>query len=338
MNQTGRIGQHNARKKRCLIRMLIGMVFTSLLGVHSQAQDRPYPSKPIRIVIPFAPGGTTDTPWRIIAPKLAEELGGEIYLENRPGAGASLGAAAVATSPPDGYTLLATSNSHAATGALYKSLPYDPVADFVAIAQVASTCQVLAVHPSLGVSSVAGLIALAKKQPGKIYYSSAGNGTTPHLFFELLTAMTGTKMVHVPYKSLTFQIPDLVAGRVPVGFIGVTAVSQFIENHKVLALAVSCGKRTQFLRNVPTMKEAGVKGYEADQLTGLLGPKGLSPKIIQRLEAALQKVLARQDVQEAILKTGNEVSFAPAKDFDALMGSELTKWRKVILDAGITPD
>ena len=191
---------------RCHARRVVGLAagyaffaaFGSCVAMPVYAQKDPYPVKPIRLVIPFSPGGTTDTPWRIVAPKLAQELGGEIFIDNRPGAGASIGAALVAQAPSDGYTLLGTSNSHAVTAALYKVLPYDAIVDFIAVAQIASTCQVLVTHPSLPVKSVQQLVSLAKSQPGKLDYSSPGTGTTPHLFFALFSLMTNIDMVHVP--------------------------------------------------------------------------------------------------------------------------------------------
>lgn len=300
---------------------------------HGQAQA--YPAKPIRLIIPFAPGGTTDTPWRIVAPKLGEELGGQVVIDNRPGAGASIGAALAAAAPPDGYTLLGTSNSHALTAALYKGLPYDAIADFVPVAQIASTCQVLVVHPSLPVKSVAQLVALAKSNPGKIDYSSPGTGNTPHLFYELFKSMARIDMIHVPYKSIGSQVPDLVAGRVPSAFIGVTILLPYAQANRLRPLAVSCTKRSQFLPDVPTMHEAGVKGYEGLQLAGMLAPKGLSPDIIQRLEAALKKITANPDVQKAVIKSGNEISFDSGSNFGAMMKSELAKWGKLIRDLGI---
>jgi len=327
--------RHCGRKTIISAFTVVVACITSTWAPLIHGQDK-YPEKPIRLVIPFSPGGTTDTPWRIVAPRLAEDLGGQIVIDNRPGAGASIGAAIVAAAPPDGYTLLGTSNSHAITGALYKTLPYDTINDFVGLAQIASTCQVLVVHPSLPVKSVKQLVALAKAQPRQVDYSSPGTGTTPHLFYALFASMSGLDMMHVPYKGLASQLPDLVAGRVPTAFVGVTAVLPYTKANRLRPLAVSCTKRTQFLPDVPTMDEAGVKGYLGRQLAGLLGPKGLAPSIAKRLEGALEKITARADVRDAVLKTGNEISFDSGRNFAAVMKEEMEIWGKVIRAAGIT--
>jgi tripartite-type tricarboxylate transporter receptor subunit TctC len=191
-------------------------IAAALAGCTSaHAQGQAYPAKPIRLVVPFATGGVTDTPWRIVSAKLAEDFGGQVLVENRPGAGASIGAAIVAAAPADGYTLLGTSSSHVMTGVTFKKLPYDSIADFVSVAQIAESCQALVVHPSFPVRSVAQLVALAKSQPGKLDYSTSGTGTAPHLYHELFMSISGIKMNHIPYKGISQQVPDLVAGRVP---------------------------------------------------------------------------------------------------------------------------
>jgi tripartite-type tricarboxylate transporter receptor subunit TctC len=333
-NRISRRGSKDMRRATGIVLAYAAMAGLGM-GCAALSYGQAYPVKPIRLIIPFAPGGTTDTPWRIVAPKLGEELGAQVVIENRPGAGASIGAALAAAAPPDGYTLLGTSNSHALTAALYKNLPYDAIADFVAVAQIASTCQVLVVHPSLPARSVGQLIALAKANPGKIDYSSPGTGNTPHLFFELFKSMTRIDMHHVPYKSIATQVPDLVAGRVPAAFIGVTILLPYAEANRLRPLAVSCTKRSQFLPDVPTMHEAGVKGYEGLQLAGMLAPKGLSPEIAQRLEASLRKITAMPEVQKMVIRSGNELSFDSGSNFGAMQKSELAKWGKLIRDLGI---
>jgi len=248
-----------------------------------------YPSKAIRLIVPFAHGGSTDTPWRILAPRLSEELGQQVVIDNRPAAGSTVGAAIVAKAPADGYTLLGTTRSHVISGALYKGLPYDALADFAAIGQIADTCSVLVVHPSLPVKTVAQLIALAKSRPGAIDYATSGSGTSQHLSYVLFTSLAGIDMNHVPYKGSSQQIPDLIAGRVPTAIVGVSVLLPHITAGRLRALGVSSSKRSQFLPEVPTIEEAGLKGYLSTLPAGMLGPRGLPPEIVQRLESELRK-------------------------------------------------
>ena len=289
-----------------------------------------YPSKTIRLIVPFAPGGSTDTPWRILAPRMSEELGQQVVIDNRPAAGSTVGAAMVAKAAADGYTLLGTSTTHVISGALYKDLPYDALADFAAIGQIADTCSVLVVHPSLPVKSVAQLIALAKSKPAAIDYATSGSGTSQHLSYVLFTSLAGIDMNHVPYKGSSQQIPDLIAGRVPTAIVGVSVLLPHITAGRLRALGVTSSKRSQFLPEVPTIQEAGLNGYLSTLPAGMLGPRGLPPEIVQRLESDLRKILGRPDVQKAILVSGNEPRFDSAANFGALMRSESAKWSRLI--------
>ena len=298
-------------------------------------QGQAYPAKPIRLVVPFAAGGVTDTPWRIVSAKLAEDFGGQVLIENRPGAGASIGAAIVAAAPADGYTLLGTSSSHVMTGVTFKALPYDTLGDFVYVAQIAESCQALVVHPSFPVRSVAQLIALAKAQPGKLDYSTSGTGTAPHLYHELFMSIAGIRMNHIPYKGITQQVPDLIAGRVPQMFIGVTVLLPFLEAKRLIPIAVSCGKRDPLLPLVPTMNESGVRGFEATLRAGLLAPRGLSPEIGQKLETALQRIMARPDVRKGLQQVALTATFDTGKNFDAKMKVEHATWGKLVKDLNI---
>ncbi|MGH8617395.1 MAG: Bug family tripartite tricarboxylate transporter substrate binding protein [Burkholderiales bacterium] len=294
-----------------------------------------YPTKSVRLVVPFAPGGSTDTPWRIVAPRLAEELGQQVVIDNRPAAGSTVGAAIVAKSPADGYTLLGTSVSHVISGALYRDLPYDALNDFVSIGQIADTSQVLVVHPALPVKTVAQLIALAKAKPGAIDYATSGSGTSQHLSYVLFTSLAGIDMTHVPYKGSSQQIPDLIAGRVPTAFVGVSVVLPHVTSNRLRALGSGGSRRSPFMPDVPTIDESGLKGYKSNIPAGMLAPRGLPPEVMQRLEADLKKVMSRPDVQKGITASGNEPIFDTGANFNAMLKAESAKWGKLIRDLNI---
>ena len=252
--------------------------FAGLLAfAASGAVAQAYPSKPVRVVIPLGTGGTTDVPGRIVAQRLSEALGQQFIVENKVGAGGTIGADFVAKSKPDGYTLLLTATPHVISANLYKNLPYNALGDFAPVIRVASGPYVLTVHPSLGVNSVRELIALAKKQPGKIDYASSGNGSAQHLVGALFAHMAGIELSHVPYKSSSQAQQDLVAGMVKVGFPGTPIVLPHMKSGRLKALAVTTAQRSAHLPDVPTIAEAGVPGYEALVWVGMLAPAGTPP-------------------------------------------------------------
>ena len=240
------------------------------------------------MVVPFSPGGAADTPARMLGPRLAEALGQQVLIDNRAGAGSTIGTELVAKAAPDGYTLLLISNTHAINASLYKKLNYDPVADFAPVLQFATSPNVLVVHPSLPVKSVKELIALAKSKPGQIDYASSGNGSSQHLFTALFTTLAGIDMNHVPYKGSGQARIDLLSGQISVSLPGITSVIQHIKNGRLRALGVTSAKRSPQLPEVPSIAEAGVKGYNADQWLGFVAPAKTPPDAINKLNEAAQ--------------------------------------------------
>src|SRR5258708_12383594 len=265
-----------------------GLAF-SLCAVSTLAQD--YPTRPVRIVIPLSPGGTTDVPGRIIAQKLSEALGQQFFVENRAGAGGTIGTDYVAKSRADGYTLLLTASPFVIAPHVYKNMPYDTLADFTPVVRIATGPYVLVVHPSLGVSSVKELIALAKTQPGKIDFASSGNGGAQHLVTELFMYMAGIKLNHVPYKGSGPAQQDLMSGIIKVSFVGTPIAIPHMKSGRLKALGVSTAKRSPEIPDVPTIAEAGVPGYEAIVWIGMLAPAGAPREIVARLNGEIGKLI-----------------------------------------------
>jgi tripartite-type tricarboxylate transporter receptor subunit TctC len=302
------------------------------------AQTPAYPAKPIRLVVPWAPGGTSDTPWRILAPKLSDALGQPVVIENRPGAAGTIGAAMVAVAKPDGYTLLGTSNVHVMSANVYKNLPYNALNDFSPIAQIAQTCSVLVTHPSLPTPTAREFIAYAKANPGKVDFSSTGNGSGQHLFMALLASSTGITLNHVPYKSVGQATAELVAGQVKASIPGLSVVSPFVADGKLRALAVTCAKRSRFMPDVPALAEAGVPGFDATLREGMMAPKGVPSEILARLETEIRKVLDLPEIQKSILATSNEPVFATSAQFSNDLRNESAKWQKLVKEIGAQAD
>jgi tripartite-type tricarboxylate transporter receptor subunit TctC len=295
-----------------------------------------YPARPIRILIAQAPGSATDVVSRVVGNRLSESLGQPIVIEARPGAGGMVGTEAAAKSAPDGYTLFMANNStHGSNPAVYAKLPYDAVNDFAPIAFVASVPYVLAVDPSLPVSSVQQLIAFAKSRPKQINYASAGNGSTHHFCGELLKSMAGIELVHVPYKGSPPAIAGLLGGEVSLMFANVADIGSQIKGGKVKALAVSAAKRAPSLPDVPTLSEAGLPGFEIMSWFGLLAPAGTPAPIVARLNAETVKALARPDVQATLAAQGLEVAPGSPEQFGAYIKSEIAKFTRIGKAAGI---
>lgn len=313
---------------------LTGLAFL-VVDAHSQA----YPARPVRLMVPFPAGGGSDTMGRVIGAKLGERLGQQIVVENRPGAGGSIGAEAVAKAPPDGYTLLLGSTSEIAQYPnVNPRIGYNPQRDFAPISLVGTVPLLLVVHPSLPVTSVKDLIALAKSRPGQINFSSAGNGSTTHLAVELLVLTTGIKMTHVPYKGSPPAVADLVAGNVQAGIPTMPAALPFVKAGRLRALGVSTAKRASVLPDLPTLQEAGVKGYDNALWTGVLAPTGTPPAILSRLHAELVKVVELQDVKESLARQGAESASSTPEEFAAYINSELAVWAKVVKQANVRID
>jgi len=317
-------------------RLLRTAFAAALLALAAAALGQGYPNRPVRLVVPLSPGGFADTPARIITPHLSEALGQQVFVDNRPGAGATIGTDFVAKSKPDGYTLLFTGTPHVISPALYKNLPYDPLKDFESVIMVASGPYVLVVNPQLPVRSVQELIALAKTQPGKIDYASSGNGSAQHLVSALFASMAGIDLNHVPYKGSGPAMQDLLSGQVKVSFAGIPNVMPHVKAGRLRALAVSTPKRATDLPDVPTVAEAGVPGYDATLWLAVLAPAGTPSEIVQKLYTETAKVLRTPEVQQAIAPTGVEVSILGPHELPAFMRAEYEKWSKVARDTGAT--
>ena len=319
---------------RALTGMVLALGAMALLASPAFAQR--YPDKPVRLVIPFPPGGPVDNIARPIVPKISEGLGQPVLVDNRGGAGGALGAAAVAKAAPDGYTILWGSAGPVAINvSLHPNIPYDPVKDFAPITLALSTQVILTVHPNLKVNTVKELIALAKASPGKINYASVGSGSSPYLAMELFANMAGIKMLHVPYKGGADAMNDLVAGRVDLIFLGVSSVAPHIKAGKLKALAVATTRRAAALPDVPTVSEAGVPGYDANSWHGLLAPAGTPRPIIDQLNGVIVKVLHLPEVAGVLVKQGAEPVGSKPEEFGAYIRSEVAKWAKVIKDSNI---
>jgi tripartite-type tricarboxylate transporter receptor subunit TctC len=300
-----------------------------------EAGAQAYPARPIRLIVPFSAGGAADVPGRILTQRITEVLGQQVIVENRPGAGSSIGAEAAARAAPDGYTLLMISNTHFVTAALHPKLAYDPLNDYTPITQVTSAPNVLVVHPSLPVKSVKELIALAKAKPGQVDYASSGQGSTQHLTGALFCAMAGIQMTHIPYRGSGPVTADLLGGQVMVAFPGIAGMLSHIKSGKLRALGVTGNKRSAELPGVPTIAEAGVKGYEMVAWFGLAAPKGLSREIQAKLHGETLRVLKNPDLQKSLAAAGQEVAWqdTPERFFEFLK-VESVKWAKVVKDSG----
>jgi tripartite-type tricarboxylate transporter receptor subunit TctC len=294
-----------------------------------------YPTRPIRLVVPFSPGGATDVPTRVMAQKLAERIGQQVVVDNRPGGGGLIGTATAAKAAPDGYTLLMTSTPFVLSPFIYEKIPYDPLKDFVQVTQFGSAPNVLVVHPSLGVNSVKELIAMAKAQPGKIDWAHSGTGGGQHLFGELFMAMAGVKMMAISYKGSGPAIADLLGGQVKVGFPGIAIALGHHKSGRLRALGVTTAERSPQMPDIPSIAEAGVPGYEATFWLGLSAPTGTPKPIIDRLYKETTLLLKAPDVREGFARAGTDAAPSSPEAFRKFVLSEYKKWGKVIKDAGI---
>jgi len=301
-----------------------------------QAAAQSWPAKPVRIVVPLGAGGFADVPARILAPQIGAQLGGAFVVENRPGAGSTIGADHVAKSEPDGYTWLFTATPHVISAHLYRSLPYDPLKSFVPVARVAAGPYVLVVHPSLGVKSVAELIAAAKAAPGKIDYASSGNGSAQHLVTAMFAKSAGIQLNHIPYKGSSGATQDLLGGRVKVNFAGVPNVINHVRAGKLVALGVTTTQRWPDLPDVPTIAEAGVPGFEATLWLCMLAPAGTPDALVQRVSGALDKALQDPEVLKQLRVAGIAPSYLAPKAFGAFMQAEYEQWGRVVKETGAT--
>ena len=317
-------------------RLLHGLMVLCLLAGAAQAQSS-YPTRPVKIIVPSAPGGGTDISARVLAQQFSQVMGQQFYVENRPGAGNMIGIEAAARSAPDGYTLLMTASTLTINHLTYKKVLYDALRDFAPISLVVSLPSVLAVHPSVPAKTLAELIAYAKQHPGALTYASAGIGTNPHLSMELLKTMAGIDVRHIPYKGVGPAIQDVVAGQVSLIVAGLLTTKPLIEAGKLRGLAVSGLTRVNVLPDIPTVSEAGVANYESLQWYGLLAPTGTPPAIIARLHAETAKAVKTPEMKERLAADGADgVGNTPA-EFAKHIREEMEKWAAVAKAANIEP-
>ena len=309
---------------------------TGLLPGVALAQT--WPAKPVRLVVPFAPGGNTDIIARVIAPRMAESLGQQVLIDNRGGAGGVIGSDVVARAAPDGYTLLMVSASHVINPAMVKKLPFDAVKDFQPISLVADVPTALIVHPSLPVRNVKELIALGRKRPDQVNYSTAGRGTVGHLSGELLNSAAKVRFVHIPYKGAGPALMDLIAGQVEFQFASLPAVIQFVRSGKVRLIAQAGVKRSSAAPDVPTMEESGLPGFVVSSGFGILGPAGTPRLIVDRVHASIRAALGSADVKKVFADQGADPVGSTPEEYEAFNRSEIARWQKVAREANIAPE
>ena len=306
-------------------------ILVALSGAPAGAADK-YPQKPVRLVIPFSPGGGTDLLARAVSDRLTEALGATIIVDNRAGAGSTIGTAQVARAAPDGYTLLFTSASYTFAPNFYRDLPYDPIKDFKPITMFGSLPNVLVVHPSMPVKSVKELLALARKQPGEIHYGSAGRGSNVHLTTELFLYMAGIKMTQVPYKGMGPAQIGLISGEVQVLLPAFQSIFPFVKSGQVRALAITTKQRSPLLPDLPTLDESGVPGYDKSAWFGLFAPAAVPEPVITRIYQAVAKVLKDPEIVKRLAAEGAVARGEPPAEFDAFVRAELATWAKLIRD------
>jgi tripartite-type tricarboxylate transporter receptor subunit TctC len=311
-------------------------LLATLLLLPWPAAAQPWPAKPVRIVVPLSAGGFADVPARLLAPRLAAQLGRQFYVENRPGAGGTLGSDHVAKAEPDGYTLLFTATPHVIGPWLYKSLAYDALGDFAPVARVASGPYALVVHPQLQAGTVAELIALAKARPGEIDYASSGNGSAQHLVSAMFAALAGIRLNHVPYKGSGPAMQDLLAGEVTVSFAGIPNVVAHVRSGRLRMLAVTTAIRWPELPEVPTLAEAGVPGYEAALWVALLAPAATPAEIVQRLYTEVGRSLQDPVLARSLRAAGIAPALLGPQETGAFLRAEYDKWGRVVGETGAT--
>ena len=318
------------------IAITCGMAFTSLASIVS-AQT--WPTKPIKIVLGFPPGGATDILSRDFAAKLSEELKQQVLIENKPGAGGTIGADIVAKAMPDGYTLtIGTSSNHAIAVSLYKKLPYDPVKDFVPITMLAVSQNVVVINPGVPANNIKELVAYAKANPGKLNFGSSGNGTISHLTGEMFNTLNGTLITHIPYKGSAFVFPDLLSGQISVMYDSTISIGSLVKSGKVKALAVTGAKRSRLMPDLPTVAESGYRDFESTNWFGLFAPAATPQDILIKLHAAAVKVLDAPDLQARFALQGAEVVANNPAETLAMVKADIVKWAEVAKKSGAKID
>ena len=319
-----------------LLRAILAASAVAFAATHAAAQ--PFPVKSVRMIVPYAAGGGADIVGRLVAQKLGDGWGHTVVVDNRPGASGNIGTEIVARAIPDGYTLLLVGPNHTVNSSLYSKIPFDPVKDFAPVSVVTSAPYLLVVNPTIGVNSVRDLIALAKARPGKVLYASAGNGTAGHLGMELIKTMAGIDMVHVPYKGSPPALTDLIAGQVSAAFDNVLSATPHVKAGRLRAIAVSTGKRSAAVPEVPTVAESGLPGFEVAVWQGILAPAGTPRPIVDTLHAAIVAALGRPDMKERMAANGTDIIGNTPAEFAAFIQSDLVKWAKVVKSSGARVD
>jgi tripartite-type tricarboxylate transporter receptor subunit TctC len=317
--------------------MVTALVAFACLGTLT-VSAQPYPSKPIRVVVPFAPGGGTDILTRIMLPRLNESLKQQLIVDNRPGAGSQIGTDIVAKAPPDGYTLLMVDTAFMTNPSLYSKLPYHSEKDFAPVSLAATAPVIMIVHPSVPVRTLKELVSLARTQPGAINFASGGPGSSTHLGVELLKYVAKIDLVHIPYKGTGPAVADVLGGQVTMMFAGISSVKQHVESARLRAIAVTGEKRSPAMPNVPTFAEAGLKQVDASFYWGALAPARTPPEIVTRLSKDMARVLNIAEVRDKLGELGFDPIGGSPGEFAALIASETAKWSKVIKAAGVKLD
>jgi tripartite-type tricarboxylate transporter receptor subunit TctC len=319
--------------------MLSRLVLAAALLLPALAAAQAWPSKPLRYIVPFAPGGTTDILGRMVATGLQGALGQPVVVENKPGQAGSIGAAELARAAPDGYTVGGgTISSHAINASLYSKLPYDPLKDFAPVTMLATLPNMLVVHPSLNVDNVQQLVALLKANPNKYSFGSAGNGTSQHISGEMFKIATGTQMQHIPYKGSGPMIPDLLAGTIQLSFENITTAYPPVKAGRLKALAVTSSKRSFMATEVPTMQEAGLAGYDISSWQAMYAPAGTPREIVARLHAETAKILRQPENQKKLADLGLDAGGMAPEELTALMRAEIPRLGKVVKESGAKVD
>ena len=326
---------HHTTRRTLLASLAVAAAGALPLGALAQN----FPTKPITIIVPFSAGGTTDILARIVGQGLTTELGQSVVVDNKPGAGGNIGGSLAAKAAADGYTLfMGTVGTHAINQSLYKKMPFDPVKDFAPLSRVATVPNLLVAHPSQPFKTVKEMIAYAKANPGKITYGSPGSGASPHVSGELFKRMTGTDLLHIPYQGSAPAMTDLLGGQTSVMFDNMPSAIQHVRSGKLRPIAVTTAKRSPELPDVPTIAEAGVPGYEATSWFGMFAPAGTPKPVLDKLHAALIKVLNQADVKKKIAEQGGDVVAETPDQFAAFIKAESVKWGKVVKESGATAD
>jgi len=312
--------------------------FLFALAMSGLAAAQSWPSRPVRMIVPFPAGGPTDVLTRALAEKLSAALGQAVVVDNKPGAGGTIGSDFVAKSAPDGYTLLMATGSTHSVGPYLSKVPYDPQKDFTPIIYVGKATNILLVSPTLGVSNVRELIELAKKNPGKLNYSTSGIGSVAHLTSEMFASMAGIKIVHVPYKGTQLSIPDLMSGQIAMLFDNVLTAKPHVEGGKLKGIAISSRERSSLVPGIPTVSESGLPGFDSWNWFGVFGPAGTPPAVVERVNAELNRLVGDAAIKERFAQLGFETTGGTPADFAAVVQSEARKWSQVIREANVKPE